>query len=125
MHSGAVIETHDLLSYQSLGETRGLSLNYNSMRADPRPIVHVAYSGNLTSLNQQLVSKLSVSRGGFTFQVPGVKSNEFGLGGNENIWRIPSGINSSYDVALQADMREMASGRYEYTMTSGAFAVQQ
>jgi YD repeat-containing protein len=115
MHSGAVRETHDLLSYQSLGETRGLSLNYNSMRADPRPIVHVAYSGG-TNANQQLVAKVSVSRGGFTYQVPGVKSNEFGLSGGENIWR-PT-LNP--DVALQADMREMSSGRYEYTMTSGA-----
>jgi YD repeat-containing protein len=117
-HSGAVRETHDLIAYQSLGETRGLSLNYNSMRADPRPIVHIAYNGRPTNSNEKIVAKVSVSRGGFTYQVPGVKSNEFGLSGNENVWEIPFGINP-YDVALQADMREMSSGRYEYTMTSG------
>lgn len=119
MHSGAVRETHDLLSYQSLGETRGLSLNYNSMRADPRPIVHTAYDGGTLSNNLQLVAKVSVSRGGFSYQVPGVQSGGFGLSGGENFWRIPSGFNSTPDVALQADMREMASGRNEYTMTSG------
>ncbi len=120
MHSGAVRETHDLLSYQSLGEMRGLSLNYNSMRADPRPIVHVAYSGGTLNTNQQLVAKVSVNRGGFTYQVPGVQRGGFGLSGGENFWRITNNFNSTFDVALQTDMREMSSGRYEYTVTSGA-----
>jgi YD repeat-containing protein len=113
MHSGAVIETHDLISYQSLGETRGLSLSYNSMRADPRPIVHTAFSGGTNNFSQRLVAKVSVSRDGFTYQVPGVKTNEFGLAGGENIWTIPTGISSTFDMALQADLRELSSGRYD------------
>ncbi|HND51422.1 MAG TPA: Ig-like domain-containing protein, partial [Pirellulaceae bacterium] len=41
LHSGAVIETHTLTTYQSQGAERGLTLTYDSLRADPRPIVHV------------------------------------------------------------------------------------
>lgn len=36
--TGGIIETHDLVSYQSLGEKRSLTLTFNSLRADPRPI---------------------------------------------------------------------------------------
>ena len=39
-----MIETHDLVPYQSLGTNRGISLRYDSERADPRPILHFGYS---------------------------------------------------------------------------------
>jgi len=52
LHSGAVLETHDLVSYRSLGLNRGLQLVYDSLRADPRPIVY--FSVNHTQLDPAL-----------------------------------------------------------------------
>lgn len=37
LHTGALIETQSLVSYQSLGTTRELTLRYDSLTADPRP----------------------------------------------------------------------------------------
>jgi hypothetical protein len=63
LHSGTVIEIHELVTYNSLGRTRGVRLVYDSLRADPRPIVHfgmenVGSGGFLTAM-------LSVGRGDF------------------------------------------------------------
>lgn len=77
LHSGQVVETHDLVSYQSLGVDRGLTLTYHSLRADPRHIVHLGYdSTNLiddftTDNYWRMVAQLGVSRGSFQYQVPG------------------------------------------------------
>ncbi len=35
LHSGAVTETHDLVTYQSLGQTHGLTLHYDSLSRRP------------------------------------------------------------------------------------------
>lgn len=43
MHSGALIETHRLTGYQSMGVDRGLTLRYDSTWADPRSILHFSY----------------------------------------------------------------------------------
>src|SRR5207244_3435757 len=37
--TGAVIESHDLASYVALGREQTLSLRYDSVRADARPII--------------------------------------------------------------------------------------
>ena len=55
------IETHDLVGYRSNGEFRGLQLTYDSLRADPRPIVHIGFD-NIRSNNlsdQRLLAKLT------------------------------------------------------------------
>jgi hypothetical protein len=43
LHSGEITETHALPTYDSLGQSRGVTLVYNSLDADPRPILHVGY----------------------------------------------------------------------------------
>ena len=70
-HSGAVVETHELVSYQSLGVDRGLTLVYDSLRADPQPIVHFGYDNIQAGENRRLVAELTVSQGDFEFQLPG------------------------------------------------------
>ena len=50
LHSGAVTESADLVTYQSGGMDRGLSLNYSSLRADPEPLVWKALSWALRDL---------------------------------------------------------------------------
>ncbi|MEA5534957.1 RHS repeat-associated core domain-containing protein [Crocosphaera sp. XPORK-15E] len=112
LHSGTVIETHDLVSYQSLGVNRGLSLTYDSQRADPRPIVHFGYSNITANANPRsvprLMAELTIQQGDFEYQVAG----------GRNYWSVPTG-NGPVDAALQADMRGLASGRYDYQLTTG------
>ncbi|MEG4313361.1 MULTISPECIES: hypothetical protein, partial [unclassified Microcoleus] len=83
MHSGAVIETHDLVPYQSMGETRSLTLTYDSLRADPRPIVHFGYNNAPADAAQKLVAKLTVDAGKFQYQIPGYSGNQYSLTGGE------------------------------------------
>ncbi|TAG67879.1 MAG: hypothetical protein EAZ25_05665 [Oscillatoriales cyanobacterium] len=118
MHSGAVIETHDLVPYQSMGESRSLTLTYDSLRADPRPIVHFGYNGAPADAAQKLVAKLKIEGGKFQYQVPGYSGNQYGLTGGEHFWSMPAG-GGSIDAALQVDMSALPSGQYDYTINSG------
>ena len=125
-HSGAVIESHNLVTYESLGETRGVQLVYNSLRADTRPIIHDVFSLNLTAPGGnfgqvRLVSSLTVGNGTISMEVPGgsLGSN---APNNAHFWR-PS-LGGLQNIALQADMNGLATGRYEYTMNSGFVVLQ-
>ena len=71
MHSGALFETHDMVSYSSLSERRHFQLAYSSARADPRHIVHIGYEGVLRNLDRTLVASLEISRDGFSYNMPG------------------------------------------------------
>ncbi|MFO0871087.1 MAG: peroxidase family protein, partial [Pirellulales bacterium] len=73
-HSGAVIETHALVSYRSLEETRQVVLTYDSQRADPRPIVHFDYANVLPGGGRLIYATATVSDGSFTYQVPGFQA---------------------------------------------------
>ncbi|TAF58198.1 MAG: DUF4114 domain-containing protein [Oscillatoriales cyanobacterium] len=118
MHSGAVIETHNLVPYQSMGESRSLTLTYDSLRADPRPIVHFGYNNAPADTAQKLVAKLTVDAAKFKYQIPGYSGNQYGLTGGEHFWSMPSN-GGSIDAALQVDMSALPSGQYDYTINSG------
>ncbi|MGB3654038.1 MAG: FG-GAP-like repeat-containing protein [Rivularia sp. (in: cyanobacteria)] len=120
LHSGTVQENYDLITYQSLSETRGLRLNYDSMRADPRPIVHFGYDnvGLISTDSGRLVAKLKVKQGDFTYQVTGTIPGKNGLSNGEHVWKIPA-EGGDADAALQMDMRSLSSGKYEYELTTG------
>src|SRR5262249_48872045 len=122
-HSGAVVEQHDLPTYQSLGQTRGVSLVYDSLRADPRPIVHASYNDVNPAFYSvpsalRLVTKLTVDRGSYAYQVPGNAGGTNNLTGGENFWTIPS-TRGPVTGALQVDMRSQPTGVYDYTLESG------
>ena len=123
LHSGALIETHDLVTYQSQGIARGLTLTYDSLRADPRPIVHFTFDDlnpNQYSVPSavRLIAELDVSRNGITTEVAGFAGGDHGLTGNKNIWRLPLEA-GTVDAALQVDLRNQPTGMYDYTLRSG------
>jgi RHS repeat-associated protein len=122
-HSGAVMEEHDLPTYQSLGAARGVNLVYDSLRADPRPIVHATYNSVDPSFYSvpsalRLVSKLNVDRGTYTYQQPGNAGGALNLTGGENFWAIPT-TKGPVTGGLQVDMTAQPTGVYDYTLTSG------
>ena len=128
LHSGAVYKTHKLAPYQSLSSWHGLQLSYDSERADARPIVSTGFDNiqnNLT--NPTLVTNLAITRGNLRMEVPGFMGHQNGLRGGEHFFGFPEGA-TSLDIAIQADMRSMPTGVYEYESTnrfsgsaSGAF----
>lgn len=125
LHSGAVIETHNLVSYQSQGINRGIILRYNSLHADPRHIVHFGYRNVLDQPGEQLlVARLAVQRGNFFYQLPGYSGNLEGMKGGEHFWAIPD-QNSSKQIqsALQFDLRNQGSGVYEYVLERGIYTL--
>jgi RHS repeat-associated protein len=125
-NSGAVIEDYDLVSYSSNGESRGVTLTYDSVRADPRPIVQFGYEDlDPSSLAPGFTDKLRImaelnisGNDGFDYQVPGFAGGEYGLNGGEHFWSLPNKKGDA-NFSLQADLSSQASGKYDYTLTSG------
>ncbi|MBE9137977.1 VCBS repeat-containing protein [Nodosilinea sp. LEGE 07088] len=120
LNTGAVIETHALPTYQSLGADRGVQLTYDSLRADARPIVQ--FGGDLRAdraTNAFLAAKLTIHNGDFDYQVPG-SSPRAGLRGGEHFWALPT-TSEPISAALQADLRDFESGVYDFSLTAGTY----
>ncbi len=123
LFSGALLEDHSLVSYESLGVSRGMSIHYNSLQADPRPIVHGGFFD--VEANSEVVTRVTVRQGAFTKELPGyvpqAPANGFvqfpDLSGGEHFFQTPSQRGSA-DFGLQLDFRDVPTGQYEYTITS-------
>jgi RHS repeat-associated protein len=122
LHSGAVLKTENLVSYQSKDQTHTWGLSYNSLRADPRPIVHFGYDDIGTNIKDNYLMsgllKVKTSNGdvissGYTSDV-GIAGAKIG----ENYWKLPL-QGGPLQGALQIDMRGQASGVYDYDLETG------
>ena len=123
LHSGGLLETHDLASYQSQGLNRGFRLTFDGLRADPRPIVHFSHNSTVpipAADDFRLVAKLSINLEDFEYQVPGYEGKDFGFDGGEHFWRISQGF-TEVDAALQADLSFQKSGVYQYSLRTGFY----
>ncbi|MDW8265945.1 MAG: FG-GAP-like repeat-containing protein, partial [Gemmataceae bacterium] len=119
LHSGAYLEAHSLVTYFSLGQTRGVRLVYDSERADPRPIITAGYDDAPASFGPiRLVGRLTILHGNVAMVVPGHPGGEFGLRGGEHFWTLPATL-QDVRVSLQADLRAMPTGRYGYAFETG------
>jgi RHS repeat-associated protein len=119
LHTGAVEDDYKLPTYQSVGVARGLTLHYDSLWANPRPIISFGYDNLSVDASTLLVATLAINRGAFHFQVPGfANAPQYGLSGGENFWTIPSAA-TSVEAALQADLSTQPTGVYGYSVTTG------
>ena len=125
MGSGALRENHDLVTYQSQGQTRGLTLNYKSTWADPRPIFHFDYpevdADRIFSVPDALhvVARASVVVDGVEIVGQGFENpGQFGLVGGENFFSIPDG-SGPLDGALQVDLSDQPTGIYTRKLQVG------
>src|SRR5262249_35394669 len=71
LHTGAETELHALVGYMSQGVVHNWTLAYDSMRADPQPIIHFGFEKTQPFSTQKLVASVSVTRGDFTYVIPG------------------------------------------------------
>lgn len=113
LHSGALLETHSLVTYQSVEQTRGLTLRYDSLRADPRLIVHFGFpevnASTLAGLNRdrlRLTAQFTLLRGGFSTP------------GGTHYWTLPDEPGRA-EAAFQADLSSLPSGIYDFELTVG------
>ena len=119
LDSGALLESHELVGYQSLGQSRALTLHYNSTHADPRPIIRLGFDNASFAENRYLVAGVELSRGSLTQTVEGfADGSAFGLPDGQHFWRLPEGTND-IRASIQGDLSERESGLYNYELTSG------
>jgi len=113
LQTGGLNETHELPSYQSLGESRSVQLVYDSERADPRPIIHVGYQ-NIFSLFPDIIMTGNVSfYDGVSIRSPGLVDPPAPYSPGDNLWTLPQG-QSSADGAIQTDLSNVGTGVYKY-----------
>ena len=117
-HSGAVLGTRSLTTYVVRDQAMGMSLSYDSLRADPRPIVHFGFDNAPADSSMIMSSKISVARGNLVLENPGVAAGTLGLSGGEHLWSLPAD-GGNVNAALQLDLRELSSGQYKSTITQG------
>jgi YD repeat-containing protein len=130
LYSGAVIETHKLPTYQSMGETRGVQLVYDSLRADARPIFEIDLNssnapGTFIPEQLRLTAELKIYIDGVEYIVPGyadggITSTDIPFLGadGKHFWQLPEGL-GPINAKLQADLREFDTGVYSFSMTAG------
>jgi RHS repeat-associated protein len=126
LFSGAVLEQHSLVPYQSQGVENGMALNYASTNADAQPIVQVGYDSIDASAfsafsTTVLMATLTVQEGALTYTAPGENDDSIpGLTGDEQYWDLPAAKGSAY-ASFQVDMANMPTGVYDYSVLSGFF----
>jgi len=122
--TGVFRQTHDLVTYYSAGATRGVTLVYDSLRADSRPIVHFGYDDLSAGAGQYLIASMSLRRGDDIFDAPGLDLTDeyaaMGLEGGENFWLTPA-LGGRADAALQVDMLAAPTGIYTYFIDHGIY----
>jgi YD repeat-containing protein len=130
MHTGGLIETHELVTYQSRGETIGFTLTYDSLRASNSQILNVTYDqinpSNISSdfrvrryLN--FVSGITIHTNGFDYQDSLVligNRNQIELKGVSNVHALGNEI-GTLAIGMGKKLTYLPSGRYDYTLTSG------
>ncbi len=106
LDEGSLYLRHTLSSYRSLGQSRGLSLTYSSVTADPRPIV---------SLNTTLSVRAAVPKTFSTkLEVGGVQQ---GAEVYTDTRSLPENADSTSRISIQFDASNLITGRYPYKAT--------
>jgi RHS repeat-associated protein len=103
---GSLYISHALPSYRSLGQSRGLSLTYSSLTADPRPIIPLDTTLSLRAAVPNTFSTRllvgGVQQGGEVFT---------------DARSLPEDSDSTSRLSVQFDASNLGSGRYPYQAT--------
>ena len=105
---GEYLQDHQLVTYQSQGQARGIDLQYSSAQADPQPVAQYQFttpvagdSSSITSITAQLTVAGVVQGAATTYDIPS--------GGLSD--------GTSYTIPLQGDASALATGVDPYTMS--------
>ena len=129
LSSGAVIETHSLVTYQSLGEARGLMLRYDSQTADPRPILQFGVERiplwmSTRRSDVSIMASVSIARVHEDLTSPIGRRFETVLGGRfgnpdsfSHYWKMPE-QGKGFRAPIQVDLSGQPTGQYLYQVHS-------
>ncbi len=105
LSTGGLTVQHTLAGYRSLGQTRSMQFVYNSLNADPHPVLDTT-----TTIFRQSA-------------VPDTISTRLSVGGTQQgieLFTSTAGLNESVDetirLAVQFDARLLSTGRYPYKL---------
>lgn len=118
--TGEFLESHQLIGYQSLGESRTLTLTYGSTRANPEQLFHIPFEdaifGNpLGDVRTRFVAELWIQEGNFRHDLPGFIDAE-GNDTGRHYWKVNAGVG---EAVAKIDMREYATGYYDIGVRNG------
>ncbi|MBI3348492.1 MAG: putative Ig domain-containing protein, partial [Burkholderiales bacterium] len=122
MDTGVVNETHALASYQSLGQTQQLVLNYDSLAADPRQIINFSFEhlgAELTAYLPHAKPEELSDDGKLLMAVQITATGEDGKSVTTatQYWKIAPG-QDTITAAMLVDFSSLPSGNVYYTVTA-------
>lgn len=115
---GDLLTGVDVAGYQSQGVLRGISLRYDSGRADPSAVLRLGVTGASGDSLARLVTQVTVQQGGVSVQLPGAAVAAGGAQSGQNFWTVPSNA-GDVEGRLLVHESSLATGIYDYTVTSG------
>ena len=116
LHSGSQIESHSLVTYHSLGADRGLSLTYDSRRADPIHLTYMGFDNARGGNGRLLTGSVDVMQGNFQGAKDAVPSSSA-----EDNWhyrKVAGGVRD-VEIPVPIDLTSTPSGVYDYKATTG------
>jgi YD repeat-containing protein len=128
VHTGALQQSHNLVTYSSLGQTQGFSLHYDSLRAQP---FHIYYFG-VTGLPKDAAERTFITRltirddAGNIATAAGISRSEaarLGLDGNELFFTLPNTIadGAMVGAGIPIDLKDLETGLYTAIFEYGMF----
>ncbi len=130
IHSGALHETHGLVTYQSQGAQRGVQLHYDSLRAEPRFLTYLGLAGldRVAKSDSMLVARATATFQGRSFASESIYEPtpaEFAAGfrGDEHFFDMPTSLKPDevYGSSLWLDLRDADTGVYDLAFDYGVF----
>ncbi|MCA9223325.1 MAG: hypothetical protein KDA71_23575, partial [Planctomycetales bacterium] len=103
-----------LSAYRSKGVIRGVSLEYDSLRAAPTAMLGIGVENAAFAPSEDgLVASAKISRGSYSFAVPGDGPD------NQHYWSLPAG-ESTISAGLPVEMSTQPTGVYKYEIQASS-----
>ena len=126
--TGTLLEQHTTATYQSLGATRGATLVYDSIRANPSSTVRFSYENVDARLLQSTEESTPLLLGRLDIQTDTdgsfrmASERNLGLLGGEHLWSIDESFSGSrFGGAISVDLSDHATGVLGYSLDTGIF----
>ncbi len=129
LYTGALTETHELVTYNSVGVSRGVVLHYESTRADPRPVFRFGVPRTPLDVGPdvfdtvRMYARIELARGNQTYVVPGwdgvfnPEDDPFAPLVNAHFWKLPESLTP--EASLRVPARNLRTGVWQYTASTG------
>ncbi|MEO6739180.1 MAG: putative Ig domain-containing protein [Chthoniobacteraceae bacterium] len=131
VHTGAFREEHSLVTFQSAGKQAGLALDYDSTRAEARPIVYVSFAGLKTPIDDsRIVLRMTLRYGDKIYRPAGLDAEQaetLGLSVGDIIVKLPASAepDAIYGIGIPFDLSDAETGLYTLSVEYGVARVQE